>query len=210
MVRELCEALEVLTQTVPLVLILEDLHWADNCTLDIISAIARRREHAKLLLLGTFRPADLILSASPLKALRQDLLLHHLSHEVELERLDESDVGEYLATEFTPGDLPSGLAVIIHRHSDGNPLFMTAMLDHSDPAGRRVEGGRALDAHHAAGTGRSWCAGDPQADAGDAAAAHDRGGATRAHRRQRRGSAFHCMGRRHPVVRRPGGRRAAV
>ena len=130
MVRELCEALEVLTQTVPLVLILEDLHWVDNCTLDIISAIARRREHAKLLLLGTFRPADLILSASPLKALRQDLLLHHLSHEVELERLDESDVGEYLAAEFTPGDLPAGLAVIIHRHSDGNPLFMTAMLDH--------------------------------------------------------------------------------
>ena len=130
MVRELCEALEVLTHSVPLVLILEDLHWADNCTLDIISAIARRREHAKLLLLGTFRPADLILSASPLKALRQDLLLHHLSHEVELERLDEWDVGEYLAAEFTPGDLPAGLAVIIHRHSDGNPLFMTAMLDH--------------------------------------------------------------------------------
>ena len=102
MVRELCEALEVLTQAAPLVLILEDLHWVDNCTLDIISAIARRREPAKLFLLGTFRPADLILSASPLKALRQDLLLHHLSHEVELERLDEPDVGEYLAAEFTP------------------------------------------------------------------------------------------------------------
>ena len=102
MVRELCEALEVLTHTVPLVLILEDLHWVDNCTLDIISAIARRREHAKLLLLGTFRPADLILSESPLKALRQDLLLHHLSHEVELERLDESDVGDTLAASSHP------------------------------------------------------------------------------------------------------------
>ena len=130
MVRELCEALEVLTQTVPLVLILEDLHWVDNSTLDIISAIARRREPARLLVLGTFRPADLILAASPLKALRQDLLLHHLTHEVELERLEESDVAEYLAAEFAPGDLPAGLAAIIHRHSDGNPLFMTAMLDH--------------------------------------------------------------------------------
>jgi DNA-binding winged helix-turn-helix (wHTH) protein/tetratricopeptide (TPR) repeat protein len=130
MVRELCEALEVLTQTVPLVLILEDLHWVDNSTLDIISAIARRRQSAKLLLLGTFRSADLILAASPLKALRQDLLLHHLTHEVELERLEESDVAEYLAAEFTPGDLPAGLAAIIHRHSDGNPLFMTSMLDH--------------------------------------------------------------------------------
>jgi predicted ATPase len=130
MVRELCEAIEALTQTVPLVLILEDLHWVDNSTLDIISAIARRREPAKLLLVGSFRPADLILAASPLNALRQDLLLHRLSQEVELERLEESDVAEYLAAEFTPGHLPAGLAAIIHRHSDGNPLFMTAMLDH--------------------------------------------------------------------------------
>ena len=39
MVRELCEALEVMTQTDPLVLILEDLHWVDHSTLDAISAI---------------------------------------------------------------------------------------------------------------------------------------------------------------------------
>ena len=44
MVRELCEALEVITQKVPLVLILEDLHWVDHSTLDVMSAIARRRE----------------------------------------------------------------------------------------------------------------------------------------------------------------------
>ena len=130
MVRELCEALEVITQTIPLVLILEDLHWVDHSTLDVISAIARRREAAKLLVLGTFRPADLILTESPLKALKQDLLLHRLSHEVELERLEVSDVADYLAAQFAPGDLPPGLAPVIHRHSDGNPLFMTAMLDH--------------------------------------------------------------------------------
>jgi DNA-binding winged helix-turn-helix (wHTH) protein/tetratricopeptide (TPR) repeat protein len=129
MVRELCEALEVLTRTVPLVLILEDLHWVDCSTLDVISAIARRREPAKLLVLGTFRPADVIVSESPLKELKQDLVLHRLGHEVELERLRESDVADYLAREFGPGDL-SGLVPVIYRHSDGNPLFMIAMLDH--------------------------------------------------------------------------------
>jgi DNA-binding winged helix-turn-helix (wHTH) protein/tetratricopeptide (TPR) repeat protein len=129
MVRELCEALEVFTHAVPLVLVLEDLHWVDHSTLDVISAIARRREPAKLLVIATFRPADVILSESPLKALKQDLLLHRLSHEVELERLCESDVADYLSAEFTPGDVPRRLATVIHRHSDGNPLFMTAMLD---------------------------------------------------------------------------------
>jgi DNA-binding winged helix-turn-helix (wHTH) protein/tetratricopeptide (TPR) repeat protein len=130
MVRELCEALEIITQEITLVLVLEDLHWVDHSTLDFISAVARRRESARLLVLGTFRPADLILSESPLKTLRQDLLLHHLSSEVSLDCLQESDVVHYLETEFAPGDLPQGLAAIIHRHSDGNPLFMTAMLDH--------------------------------------------------------------------------------
>jgi predicted ATPase len=102
----------------------------DRSTLDIISAIARRRQSARLLVLGTFRPADVILSGSPLKTLKQDLLVHRLSREIELERLEEADVAEYVAAEFTPGDVPDGFAAIIHRHSDGNPLFMTAMLDH--------------------------------------------------------------------------------
>jgi DNA-binding winged helix-turn-helix (wHTH) protein/tetratricopeptide (TPR) repeat protein len=130
MVRELCEALEVMTETIALVIALEDLHWVDHSTLDLLSAIARRREPAKLLLLGTFRPADLILSESPLKALRQDLLLHRLSHEVTLECLQESDVADFLAAEYAENDFPPGFAAVIHRHSDGNPLFMTAMLDH--------------------------------------------------------------------------------
>src|SRR5260221_550852 len=96
MVREICEAFEVMGAQNPLVLILEDLHWVDASTLDLISALARRRGPAKLVIVGTYRPADVIISQSPLKALKQDLLVHNLCHEIALERLEESDVGEYL------------------------------------------------------------------------------------------------------------------
>src|SRR5262245_32947916 len=130
MVRELCEALETITRTTALVLILEDLHWVDQSSIDLISAIARRREPAKLLVVGTIRPADLILSDSPLKTLKQDLLLHHLGHELTLEPLREADVADYLVATFGGGDLPAGLATMIYRQSDGNPLFMIALLDH--------------------------------------------------------------------------------
>jgi predicted ATPase len=106
-----------LTAATGLVIILEDLHLADPSTLDLISAIARRREPAKLLLIGTFRPAELIVSESPLKALKHDLLMHRLSYEISLERLKESDISEYIAREFAGGDLPSGFAHVIHRHS---------------------------------------------------------------------------------------------
>ena len=116
MVREICEALEAITAQTPLVVILEDLHWADASTLDLLSAFARRREPAKVLLLGSFRPADVILSQSPLKALKQDLLVRHLCHEITVERLEESDVAEYLMKVFSESGFPAGLAKLLHRH----------------------------------------------------------------------------------------------
>src|SRR5258707_10528435 len=87
MVREICHAFEVMAAQNPLVLILEALHWVDASTLDLISALARRRGPAKLVVVGTYRPADVIISQSPLKALKQDLLVHHLCHEITVERL---------------------------------------------------------------------------------------------------------------------------
>src|SRR5271169_4913230 len=128
MVRELCEAMTAITSQDPLVLCLEDLHWVDPSTLDFISALARRRGPAKLLLLGTYRPADLIISRSPLKALKQDLVLHSLSYEIPLERLEELDVAEYLAIEFANSIFPVGFANRIYRHSGGNALFMVTIL----------------------------------------------------------------------------------
>ena len=128
MVREICEALEAITAQTPLVVILEDLHWADASTLDLLSAFARRREPAKLLLLGSFRPADVILSQSPLKALKQDLLIRHLCHEITVERLEESDVAEYLVRMFPDSGLPAALANLLHRHCGGNALFMAALV----------------------------------------------------------------------------------
>ncbi len=71
MVREICEALESITADAPLLIVLEDLHWVDPSTLDLLSALARRREPAKLMLIATYRPVDVLLSQSPLKSLKQ-------------------------------------------------------------------------------------------------------------------------------------------
>src|SRR5258705_3256382 len=129
MVREICEAFEVMAAQNPLVLILEDLHWVDASTLDLISALARRRGPAKLVIVGTYRPADVIISQSPLKALKQDLLVHNLCHEIALERLEESDVGEYLTEEFAECTFAAAdVAKLVHRHSGGNALFMVGIV----------------------------------------------------------------------------------
>src|SRR5262249_1350791 len=61
MLRELSEAVEAWTAQTPLLLVLEDLHWSDYATLDLMSALARRREPGRLLLLATYRPVEVII-----------------------------------------------------------------------------------------------------------------------------------------------------
>jgi FixJ family two-component response regulator/DNA-binding winged helix-turn-helix (wHTH) protein len=135
MVREICEALETIASQEPLLLVIEDLHLADQCTVDLISALARRRESAKLMLIGTCRPVDLAFSEHSLKVLKQDLLVHHLCQEIALEPLREADVAEYLVAESGGAVAPEGLTRLVLRHTEGNPLFLMAVLDHIQQRG---------------------------------------------------------------------------
>ena len=130
MLREISEALETIASESPLLLVFEDLLWADHSTVDLISALARRRQSARMMLIGTYRPPDVALSDHSLKALKQDLLIHHLCREVALEPLEEAEVTEYLAAEWGGAVVPEGLAGLIHRYTEGNPLFMVTVLEH--------------------------------------------------------------------------------
>jgi DNA-binding winged helix-turn-helix (wHTH) protein/tetratricopeptide (TPR) repeat protein len=124
MLREMAEALDALTTDVPLVLILEDLHWSDHSTLDLISYLATRRQRAHLMLIGTFRNVELVVSGHPLKAVKQELLAKQLCKELPLEYLTEAAVSDYLSVTFPGNRFPTGLARLVHQHTDGNPLFM--------------------------------------------------------------------------------------
>ena len=130
MLREIGEALETIASEKPLVLVLEDMHWADPSSVDLISSLARRRAPGKLMLIGTYRPVEVTLAKHPLKAVKQDLLVHQLCREIALEPLAEAEVAEYLQAESENATVPEGLAGLIYRHTEGNPLFMVAALDH--------------------------------------------------------------------------------
>ncbi|MGH7961652.1 MAG: ATP-binding protein, partial [Candidatus Binatia bacterium] len=145
MLRELAEVLEVLTSETLLVLVLEDLHWSDYSTVDLIPYLARRRGMARLLVLGTYRPTDVIASGHPLKGIKQELQAHHQCAEVALRLLSEEEVGQYLAARFdtrpssnpqssipNPQSPPSlhPLAQAIHYSTEGNPLFMVTEIDY--------------------------------------------------------------------------------
>jgi AAA ATPase domain len=76
MLREMADGLEALAAESPLVLVLEELHWSDFSTLELISAIARRSEPARLLVVGTYRPVEMLAPEHPLRTMKQELELH--------------------------------------------------------------------------------------------------------------------------------------
>ena len=76
MLREIAILLEAMTTGMPLVLVLEDLHWSDVATLDLIAWLAPRRQPAQLMLIGTYRPVEAIVRGHSLKAVKHELLVH--------------------------------------------------------------------------------------------------------------------------------------
>ncbi len=130
MVRELCDVLPLISAEETLLLVLEDIHWGDPATVDLIAALAYHRTPARLLLIATYRSSDAALSNNPLNNVKQDLAVHELCHELEMSPLTEVEIAQYLAARSHGHGVPRGLAGLMHRFCEGNPLFLRAALDH--------------------------------------------------------------------------------
>ncbi len=128
MIRELAEALEALSADSPVIVILEDLHWSDPSSIGLLAYLAHRPRPGRLLLLGTYRPAELHVTSHPLVALKQELLLHGACEDLSLDFLTREAVAEYVRSRL-PG-APDDLALQVHRRTDGNPLFMVNVIDY--------------------------------------------------------------------------------
>jgi len=115
------------SQTVPLILFLEDLHWADEATLDLLPALTNRLDSLSVLLVGTYRGEE---------ARSRPTLWE------KIEALDRSGIRQRLALGRLKEDASSELIRLtlelkapaplfeqrIHRETDGNPLFVIETL----------------------------------------------------------------------------------
>ncbi len=130
MLREMAEALEAITAEQPLLLVLEDLHWSDTSTLDLITVFAQRKPPARLLILCSYRPADARVQNHHISAVANALQLRRQCEELPLNFLPETEVTAYLAARFPASLLPTKLGPLIHQRTEGNPLFMVNLVDH--------------------------------------------------------------------------------
>ena len=125
---------ESVCQSQPVLLVLEDLHWADEPTMLLLQNLAPRLETMPVLVLGTYRDAELDV-ARPLSTALRELVRSRLVVRISLSRLGTRGVAEML--EALSGQTPGGdLVVAIHGETEGNPFFVEEVYQHLAEEGR--------------------------------------------------------------------------
>ncbi|GIF18036.1 DNA-binding CsgD family transcriptional regulator [Actinoplanes tereljensis] len=110
----------------PLLVTVEDLHWADDLTLDVLARLGRRATELPLLLVGTYR-SDELYPRVPMRAWRTRLLTQRHAEEVRLTRLSLADTAAMTAA-IAGGSLPGSVTGDVFVRSDGIPLHVEEFL----------------------------------------------------------------------------------
>ncbi|WBB56725.1 AAA family ATPase [Verrucosispora sp. WMMD573] len=143
-------ALVAVSQRRPVMVILDDLHWADAASMRLLRFAAQHTWFERLLLVGTYRDAEVEAADHPLRPLLMSLVAKATT--ISLAGLTRDEVGELMTR--TAGRVPDANCVDdVHRRTGGNPFFVeqTARLWHADgglaaiPPGVREVVRRRLD-----------------------------------------------------------------
>jgi len=128
MKRELSAFLQEASRIRPLVFFLDDLHWADVSTVDLLAYIGSKFESLRMLIIGAYRPSDLLLAKHPFAEVKLELQGRGVCRDVPLSFLSPADVERYLTLEFPEHRFPPEFASLIHAKTEGSPLFMVDLI----------------------------------------------------------------------------------
>jgi DNA-binding SARP family transcriptional activator len=124
--------LSVISAAAPILLVLDDLQWADRATLLLLRHLARAPQPRRLLILGAYRPTETERDGFP-EALA-DLRRERLVTEVQIAGLSEAETAELV--QARTGEVPSeSFAQALHVETEGNPLFIEEIVRHLMEAG---------------------------------------------------------------------------
>jgi serine/threonine protein kinase/predicted ATPase len=126
--RELTMFLHEVSRLRPLVLFLDDVHWADPSSADLLAYLGGKCATMRLLVVLTYRPSDLLRSQHPLAAVQLELQGRGVCREIALPYLSRADLDRYLTLAFAGHQFPAEFAAAIHAKTGGNPLFMVDLL----------------------------------------------------------------------------------
>ena len=138
--------LRAVAQDSPLLVVLDDLHWADDASLRLLEFVAQEQSESRILILGTYRDTE-VTRDHPLFHTLGDLTRRRLFSRVALGGLDVEGVGEMLEAE-SGETLPQDVNAAIHSQTQGNPLFVGEMARYLNQEGL-LTGDRLIDLNSA-------------------------------------------------------------
>src|SRR5260370_6591145 len=121
----------------PLLLVLEDLHWADEGTLSLLNHLARLVAKLRVLIVGTYRDYELD-PGGPLAATLDELTRLHLLRRITLGGLSQPAVAEMIAA-LSDRDPPSAVVDFIYLGTEGNPFFVEELFLHLLERGKLMD-----------------------------------------------------------------------
>ena len=126
--REVASFFRAASESGPVLLFIEDLHWADASSIDLLSYLAAKFDEMRLLILATYRPEEMVVADHPYLQIKPDLLSRGQCQEIRVRYLERSDIENYLALRYPGHHFPAELAELIFGQTEGSPLFMADLV----------------------------------------------------------------------------------
>jgi tetratricopeptide (TPR) repeat protein len=128
MKRELRAFFQELSLRQPVVLFIDDLHWSDISTIDLLAFLVSKFDQLRMLIVVTYRPSELLLARSPFVQVMLDFQSRGLRREIALRFFSRNEIERYLAAEFPGHNFPPEFPSFIQEKTEGNPLFMVDLI----------------------------------------------------------------------------------
>ena len=131
-VQQYVQTMKLMSEKHPLVLFVDDLHWADDSSIYLLFQLAREIQDRRILILGTYRPTDIQAArgekAHPLKDALGEIHRFGVCKEVKLGYFTPDHIRRYLDAVFPQNRLDAAFVAYLHDLTEGNPLFVTEQV----------------------------------------------------------------------------------
>jgi DNA-binding winged helix-turn-helix (wHTH) protein len=126
--REFVSLLESLTRERPVIFFIDDVHWSDVSTIDLLSYAIPHCHSLPVLVFATYRPSEMLLTNHAFGEAKLELQTRRLCTEMELGSLERKDIEDYIKSEFPGNEFPAEFAAAVVRRTEGSPLFLVDLL----------------------------------------------------------------------------------
>jgi len=146
--RELTQFLQEASREEPLVVMLDNVHWIDLSSTDVLAYLATRLDGIRLLIVACYREPELLARQHPFGSLKLDLEARGHGRELALAGLDRSALERLVDLRFPRHRFPAAFIQLLQRRTEGTPLFVSEVLRYlrdrkvivEDEGGWRLEG----------------------------------------------------------------------